>query len=93
MKCQQEHGNATDAYAVSVIKEGTIVDHLPRRISCACTLCMRRGGVIRCQVAGRSKYSYSSDLPQGGLEILCLLSFEGRAKERKKLVKLFGNKC
>ena len=80
---QQERGNATDAYAVSVIKEGTIVGHLPRRILSACTLLLRRG-VIHCQVAGRRKNS--SDLPQGQLEIPCLLTFEGKAKEIKKLV-------
>ena len=51
-----------DAYAVSVIKDGTIVGHLPRRISCTCTLFMRRGGTISCQVTGRRKYS--SDLQQ-----------------------------
>ena len=53
-------GNAVDAYAVAVIKDGTIVSHLPRRISRLCTLFIRRGGVIQCQVTGRRKYS--SDL-------------------------------
>ena len=53
-----------DAYAVSVIKHGTIVGHLhvPRRISCTCTLFMRMGGTISCQVTDRRKYS--SDLQQ-----------------------------
>ena len=90
LACQRERGNATDAYAVSVTKDGTIVGHLPRRISCACTLFMRRGGTIGCQVTGRRKYS--TDLPQGGLEIPCLLTFEGKAKEIKKLIELLCNK-
>ena len=57
LTCQRERGNTADAYAVSVIKDGTIVGHLPRRISCACTLFMRRGGTIGCQVTGTTKYS------------------------------------
>ena len=87
LTCQRERGNTADPYAVSVIKDGTIVGHLPRRISCACTLFMRRGGRIGCQVTGRRKYL--SDLQQGGLEIPGLLTFEGKAKEIKKLIKLF----
>ena len=90
LMCQRERGNAADAYAISVMKGGTIVGHLPRRISCACTLFIRRGGTIGCQVTGRRKYS--SDLRQGGLEIPCLLTFEGEAKEIKKFIKLFGIK-
>ena len=35
-------------------------------------------------MTGRRKYS--TDLPQGGVEIPCLLLFEGEAKEIKKLV-------
>ena len=47
--------------------------------------------MIRCCITDRRRYS--SDLPQG-LEIPCLLSFEGEAKEIKKLVKLLtGNTC
>ena len=33
-----------DAYAVSAIKDGTFVGHLPRQISCTCMLLIRRGG-------------------------------------------------
>ena len=90
LECQRERGNAADAYAVSVIKEGVIIGHLPRRISRVCTLFIRRGGAIHCRVTGRRRYS--SDLLQGGLEISCYLSFEGEAKEIKKLVKLLTHK-
>ena len=55
LECQRERGNATDAYAVSVIKEGVIIGHLPQRISCVCTLFIR--GVIHCRVTGRKRYS------------------------------------
>ena len=67
-----------------------IVGHLPRKISRICTLFIRRGGAIHCRVTGRRKYS--TDLPQGGVDIPCLLLFEGEAKEIKKLVKLISKK-
>ena len=90
LECHHERGNAADAYAVSVMREGTIIGHLPRKISRLCTLFIRRGGVIQCRITGRQKHS--SDLPQGGLQIPCFLSFEGEAKDIKKLVKLFSHK-
>lgn len=59
----------------TVVKDGNIVGHLRRRISCACMLFMRTGGTIGSEVTGRRKYS--SDLKQGGLEIPWLLTFKG----------------
>ena len=92
LECQQERRNGADAYAVAVVHEGTVVGHVPRRISRICSLFIRRGGVICCCVTDRRRHS--SDLPQGGLEIPCLLSFEGEAKDIKKLVTLLnGNTC
>ena len=38
--------------------------------------------MIQCRVAGRRRYS--ADLPQGGLEIPCVLILEGKCKELKK---------
>ena len=66
--CQRERGNFRDHYAVAVIKDDVVVGHLPRKISRVSSLFIRRGGTIRCRVLGRRRYS--SDLPQGGLEIL-----------------------
>ena len=43
LECQRESGNTADAYAVSVLREGTIIGHLPRKISRVCTLFIRRG--------------------------------------------------
>lgn len=90
LQCQRETGNASDFYAVAVQKDGNIVGHLPRKISRVCTLFMRRGGDITCQVTGGRKYS--SDLPQGGMEIPCILNFKGEPKEVKKLIKLLCKK-
>jgi len=90
LECQRERGNATDMYAAAVFKDSIIVGHLPRKISRICTLFIRRGGAIHCRVTGRRKYS--TDLPQGGVEIPCLLLSEGEAKEIKKRVKLLSKK-
>ena len=44
------------------------------------------GGRIHCRVSGARRYS--EDLPQGGLEILCVLVFEGAAKSVAKASRL-----
>ena len=71
LQCQREVGNIHDIYAVSVVKtirrRDTIVGHLPRQISTICHLFLRKGGIITCIVSGRRQYS--TDLPQGGLEV------------------------
>lgn len=81
--CQRETANLSDHYAVAVVKDGVIVGHLPKKISRLCSLFIRRGGAISCRVSGSRRYS--SDLPQGGLEIPCTLICTGDAKEVKKL--------
>ena len=81
--CEREVGNDKDRYATAVIKEGTIVGHLPKRISRVCSLFLLRGGSIMCTVVGSRQYS--SDLAQGGLEIPCTLLFMGKPKEINKL--------
>ena len=86
LECIRECDNPRDAYAIAVDKHGTTVGHLPRKVSRLCALFMRRGGTIRCSASGRRRHS--TDLPQGGLEVPCLLLFRGEAKEIKKLVKL-----
>ena len=71
-------------FAVSVIKHGMgIVGHLPKRISTPCHLFLRKGGNISCIVNGR--HQYSSDLPQGGLEVPCRLIFKGNKKDINKI--------
>ena len=52
----------TDTYAIAVIKNDNIIDHLPRKISHTCSLFIRRGGNIACQISGTK--TYSVDLPQ-----------------------------
>ena len=83
LDCVREPTNPSDRYAVAVVKNGTIIGHLPRRISKVSSILLRRGGFITCIVSGSRRYS--ADLPQGGLEIPCKLLFKAKATEMKKL--------
>ena len=84
--CEHEPGNSRDPYAVAFKKqlsgEDKIVGHVQRKISTICSLFIRRGGTICCMVKGRQRYS--SDLPQGGLEIPCVLHFMAINYEKVK---------
>ena len=68
-----------DRFAVAVVQNGIIVDRIPQNIS-AVTACFLSScyGSIHCEVTGSR--CYSKDLPQGGLEIPCILVFEGDEK-------------
>ena len=81
--CERELSNDHDRYAVAVKKDGVIIGHLPRTISRACSLFLRRGSSITCRITAHRRYS--ADLPQGGLEIPCVLRFEGEVKEIRSL--------
>ena len=72
--CVKDRKNRHDPYAVAVMRSKTVVGHLPRKISTACSLFLSTG-TITCKVIGRKRYSH--DLPQGGLEIPCTLTFVG----------------
>ena len=70
LRCMRE----TTTIAVFVVKEGVgTVGHVPKKISALCSLFLRRGGGILCTVDGGRRRSH--DLPQGGLEIPCTLTF------------------
>ena len=89
--CQQEIGNPHDTHAVTVegnvagVDGTTTVGHVPRKIS---VIFIRHGGTINCVVNGVRHYS--ADLPQGGLEIPCVLSFatktQSEAAKTKRLL-------
>ena len=84
-QCSREEGNVHDPYAVKVMKSGIVVDHLPKKRSATCSLFLREGGAISCQVMDERR-KRSVDLVQGGLEIQCLLIFS--SKKRNLLDKL-----
>lgn len=86
--CKRELGNSKDRYAVAVLKNDDIVGHLPVKISKICSIFLARRGSIVCVVSQPRRYS--SDIPQGGLEIPCTIRFSGTKKEVKKLKRCLG---
>ena len=85
LSCSREGGNREDAFAVAVQKSSTTVGHVPRRISCVCSLFLRRRGTIVCTVTSSKRRSV--DLPQRGLEVPCLLTFDGEKELLEKVRK------
>ena len=76
--CMRETGNTFDPFAVVVVRDGEIISHVPKFVSAASSLFLQHSGLIKCNVMGSQQYS--RDLPQGGLEIPCQLTFEGNVK-------------
>ena len=65
---------------MKVMKSGIVVGHLPKKISATCSLFLRKGGAISCQVTDERR-KRSVDLVQGGLEIQCLLIFSSKKRD------------
>ena len=63
-----------------------VVGHVPRVISATCSAFIRRGVVASCEVTGGRQYSV--DLPQGGMEVPCKVTFTAPVKEIDKLLRL-----
>ena len=55
--CSREPTNESVRYAVAVIKEGTTIGHLPRKIFKVCSVFLRSDGVISCKVTGLRRFS------------------------------------
>jgi len=68
LSCSQEHDNSEDPFAVSVIKDGDIVGHVPREVSCIVWYFIEHNGIVDCQVSGRRKHGK-------GLEAPCIYRF------------------
>ena len=81
--CEREPFNIHDPYAVAIKYLEVVVGHVPRFISEAFMKFLRRGGIITCEVTGARKYS--SDLPQGSLEVPCRLILFSNLVESKFL--------
>ena len=75
LSCQTEDSNAFDPYAVAIRKSANVIGHVPRKISAACSLFIQRGGTLTCIIID-SRRQYSTDLPQGSLQIPCKLEFK-----------------
>ena len=76
----------------AVQKDAEAVGHVPRHISFICNLFIHRSGLLSCSVTGTRRYS--SDLPQGGLEVPCYYMYSGtkdlivKARDRLKELKV-----
>ena len=83
LQCECEQGNLKDPYAIAVLDDTCryikTVGHLPRIISAACSVFLRKGGHITCIITAHRRYS--ANLPQGGLEVPCSLKFNGKQEE------------
>ena len=88
LPCEREAGNGADPFAVAVKRSGAVVGHIPRKISSVCSLFLRRNGAMKVEMIGGRRYS--ADLPQGGLEIPCTITFEGVEKDLKKVKRLIS---
>ena len=85
LTCSRETGNRQDPFAVAVVRSLVTVGHVPKKISSVCSMFLLWGGTICCRVTASRRYS--GDLPQWGLEIPCMLTFEGGAKDIAKASK------
>ena len=52
LECVREPRNVNDRYAVAVMKNEIVVCHLPKTFSRLCSLFLKRGGAVHCQVTG-----------------------------------------
>ena len=86
VSCIREMNNVKDRHSVAVVKNGSVVGRLPRKISLLCSLFIRKGGSIVCKIIGSREHS--QDLPQGGLQIPCTILFTGSIENIKKLHRL-----
>ncbi len=86
---KQENGNPEDSFAVGVIKDDTVIGHVPRELSRIFWHFIQRGGYISCEISGRRQRSV---LLQGGLEIPCIYTFKAKKKMVDKLSDLLLDK-
>ena len=82
LTCKREYNNDRDRYAVAVLKNDNITDHLPKKLSKLCSLFLKRGGEISCKVMGSKRYSRDLPLP-------CVLVFKSKEQDLHKLKRLF----
>ena len=86
LQCARESNNSNDRYAVAVRKNNAVVGHVPRKISRVCALFLERNGAITCTITGSRRRS--ADLPQGGMELPCVLAFSGDHSDLLKVKRI-----
>ena len=78
--------NPSDPYAVATLNGIAVVGYMPRVISAVCSAFIRGEVVASCEVTGGRQYS--ADLPQGGMEVPCKVTFTAPVKEINKVRRL-----
>ena len=48
--CERESGNLNDVYAVAIKNGASVIGHVPRKLSAACSLFLRLGGTMNCEI-------------------------------------------
>ena len=85
--CEVEEDNPHDPYAVAIIGDNyRVLGHVLHIISAACSLFLCKNGRICCDISGARRHS--PDLPQGGLEVPCVLTFYGEERLVEKVRRL-----
>ena len=77
LSCERDNGNSHNTFAVAIKNSSKVVGHIPRFLSSICSIFIQRGGEIVCRITGSRHYS--ADLPQGGMEIPCILIFKSHS--------------
>ena len=87
LSCVAEPSNIHDPYAVAMKRssDNATVGHIPRRMSSVCFFFLKKG-TITCEITGSRQHSH--DLPQGGLELPCSLTFHGDQETISKVQQL-----
>ncbi len=83
LRLSKEHCNAYDKHAVSVMKEHSVVGHVPIEFRRAVWHFLSHGGSAHCKVTGHRKKGK-------GLEVPCKFVFRGRKTIISRLQKLIS---
>ena len=62
--CSREFTNVNDRNAVAMVKTGTTIGHVSRKICKVCSDFLRISGLISCKVTGIIR-CFSHDMPHG----------------------------
>lgn len=85
LSCQREPRKNRDPFIVVVVRSLVTFGHVPMTVSSVCSMFLLQGETITRQVTASRRYS--GDLPQGGLEIPCMLMAEKDITKISRLVK------
>jgi len=50
LNCERESRNPSDLYAVAIKNGASVIGHIPRKLSAACSLFLSLGGTMNCEI-------------------------------------------